>query len=609
LPLAIELAAAWARLVPPPALLARLDRRLPLLIDGPPDLPARQRTMRGAIAWSYDLLDAAEQRLFRRFAVFAGGCTLEAAEAVCAGTAADPPVLTGLAALVDKSLLRRQDDLHAGSAEPRLIMLETLREYGLEQLAAFGEEHSARERHVAHYLALAEAAAPELSGPGAAAWGARLEREHDNLRAALRWVLDQRDEESALRLTAALWRFWSAHGHLGEGRRWLREALATTGEGTATTPTTRAKALAGAALLAIEQADFDEAAQLCTRAITLARASGSQADLIVMLNAQGQIKRERDQYQEAARDHEEARTLAEALGDRAGAAAALTGLAYAATFAGDAARGQALAAEGLALLREVGDARALAEALVGASAQAQLGGDLARAEALATEAMDLFRALGDTGRMAESLFVLGISAQMQGRREDAVACYGEGLALSRGRGDDYGLVKPLTALALIALDAGDSARARVLLDESAAILPRHDDRWSQAILLALLGQVELVDGDLERAQTLLRESVVLHLDLGNPLSVPWCLEGLARLAAARRDWERAARLCGALDALRARLGQSFPLAHPVGYAATIATSRAALGDDSYAAARAAGEHLSPEQALAAALATMPNAAP
>ncbi len=156
LPLAIELAAAWSRLLPPPALLARLERRLPLLVDGATDLPARQRTMRGAIAWSYDLLDAAEQRLFRQFAVFAGDCTVTAAEAVCAGAGDDPPVFAGLAALVEKSLLRRLDDTQAGGAEPRLIMLETLREFGLEQLAERGEEHQARERHRAHYLALAE---------------------------------------------------------------------------------------------------------------------------------------------------------------------------------------------------------------------------------------------------------------------------------------------------------------------------------------------------------------------------------------------------------------------------------------------------------------------
>ena len=170
LPLAIELAAAWARLLSPSALLARLERRLPLLVGGAHDLPARQRTMRDAIAWSYDLLDAPEQQLFRRLCVFAGGCTPEAAETVCADAGAEPAVLAGLAALVDKSLLRR-DDGPPGSVEPRLVMLETIREYGLERLEASGEAEALRRRHAALYLALAEASEPELRGPNRAGLG------------------------------------------------------------------------------------------------------------------------------------------------------------------------------------------------------------------------------------------------------------------------------------------------------------------------------------------------------------------------------------------------------------------------------------------------------
>jgi predicted ATPase len=173
LPLAVELAAAWAQLLPPPALLARLERRLLLLVGGPHDLPARQRTMRDAIAWSYDLLDAWEQQIFRRLCMFAGGCTLEAAEAICAGVEGDPTVLVGLANLVDRSLLRLQENGHMGTAEPRLTILETLREYGLEQLEQRGEAESLRQRHALYYLALAEAAETGLRGPDTVAWGAR----------------------------------------------------------------------------------------------------------------------------------------------------------------------------------------------------------------------------------------------------------------------------------------------------------------------------------------------------------------------------------------------------------------------------------------------------
>ena len=598
LPLAIELAAAWSRLLPPPALLARLEHRLPLLVGGPHDLPDRQRTMRDAIAWSYGLLEPAEQRLFRWLAVFAGGCTVAAAEEVCAGAADSPPVLAGLAALVDKGLLRRQDEAYAASAEPRLTMLETLREYGLERLVEHGEEETARRRHTAHYLALAEAAEPALDGPEAEFWGTRLEREHDNLRAALRWALDRGDGATGLRLAAALWRFWSARGHLGEGRRCLREALATPGE-----ESVRVKALAGAATLAIEQADHDEASDLCARAVALAREGGSRADLIVALNARGKVEHERSQYREAARDYEEARALALTLGDRAAEAATLTGLAFAATFSGATARGLELSAQSLATLREVGNVRALAEGLVGAGTLAQFGGDLERADALGAEVLHLFRALGDTGRIAETLFVLGGNALMQGRYDQAITCHEEMVAISRERGDEHGMVKPLSSMGLIALRTGDYARARARLEESLTIQQGYDDRWSRAISLAQLGQVELAAGDNARAQVLLNESAALHRGLGTPHSVPWCLEGLVGVAAARGEYMRAARIAGALDAIRAQLGPSFPPAHPAGYGDAIAATREALGEAHFEAARAAGGALSPDQILAEVLAS------
>ena len=597
LPLAIELAAAWALLLPPPELLARLERRLPLLVGGSHDLPARQRTMRDAIAWSYGLLDPPEQRLFRWLAVFAGGCTVAAAEEVCAGTGDDPPVLAGLAALVDKSLLRRQDEAAAGSAEPRLAMLETLREYALERLAEHGEEEAARRQHAAYYLALAEAAEPALSGRDGEVWGARLEREHDNLRAALRWALDRGDGALGLPFTAALWRFWSARGHLGEGRRWLREALATPGAAA------RVQALAGAATLAIEQADYGEAAELTRRAVDLARERGSRADLIAALNARGRLEHERNEYQAATRDHEEARALALALGDRAVEAAALTGLAFAATFSGDIARGLELSAQSLATLREVGDVRALAEGLVGAGSLAHFGGDSQRADTLGAEALDLFRALGDTGRIAETLFLLGSTAHVQGRYDRAIACYEAIVALCRARGDEHGMAKPLSALGLIALQTGDFARARALLEATLTIVRQYDDRWGRAIALALLGQVELAAGDIARAEVLLDESAALHRGLGTPHSVPWCLEGLAGVAAARGEFGRVARIAGALDAIRAQLGPSFPPVHPSGYADAIAATRTALGVASFETARAAGAALSPDQVLAEALAS------
>jgi predicted ATPase/DNA-binding SARP family transcriptional activator len=227
LPLAIELAAARIKLLSPQGILDRLGSRLALLTWGPRDLPARQQTMRHTIAWSYDLLSAEERRLFRRLAIFAGGCTLEAAETVCnvSGDSA-PAVLDGMAALVEQSLLR-QDERAEG--QPYFTMLETIREYGLEQLVTSGELADVQRRYTSYYVAMAETAEPELRGPHQVAWLDRLEREHDNLRAALaRCLATAGQAELGLRLAARLGWFWYLHGHLSEGRRWLQQALAQT---------------------------------------------------------------------------------------------------------------------------------------------------------------------------------------------------------------------------------------------------------------------------------------------------------------------------------------------------------------------------------------------
>ena len=230
LPLAIELAAARIKLLPPRALLQRLTHRLEVLTSGTQNVPARQQTLRNTIAWSYHLLDEAEQRLFRRLSVFVGGCTLEAIEAFCgAFTDGAASALDSVASLIDKSLLQQseQDD-----EELRIVMLETIREYGLECLSDSGEEEITRMAHAAYYLALAEEAEPELGSPQQAVWLERLEREHDNMRAALHWSIEQgatkQRIEIGLRLGGALRRFWTVRGFWSEGQSFLERALAQT---------------------------------------------------------------------------------------------------------------------------------------------------------------------------------------------------------------------------------------------------------------------------------------------------------------------------------------------------------------------------------------------
>ena len=219
-PLALELAAPWVSLLPPTALLARLDRPLALLVGDGYDLPERQQTLRRTIQWSYDLLSEEEQALFRRLTVFAEGCSLEAVESVAPEFAGS--LLQQLRTLVQKNLV--VSDLWAPS--PRVGMLETLREYGQEQLKERGEEAATSLAHAWYYLTLAEQAESELRGPKQAEWLARLELEHANVRSALHWTLRQHERELALRLGAALWRFWYLHAYFSEGRRWLERVLA-----------------------------------------------------------------------------------------------------------------------------------------------------------------------------------------------------------------------------------------------------------------------------------------------------------------------------------------------------------------------------------------------
>ncbi len=289
LPLAIELAAARVKVLPPQALLARLEHGLQILTSASQDVLPRQQTLRSTLAWSYALLNTQEQRLFRRLCVFVGGCTLEAAETICNDLGVS--VLDGVASLIDKSLLSQTEQ---ADHEPRLVMLETIREYGLECLITSGEAVITQHAHAAYYLALAEQAAPELQGPQQSAWLERLEREHDNLRAALEWFLEPdgagSSREMALRLGGALSEFWIVRGLFSEGRAELSRVLAGS-EGVAAS--IRAKALSAAANLAFMQSDDDWAEALCQEGLALYRELGDTRGIASSLSARVDSHKER----------------------------------------------------------------------------------------------------------------------------------------------------------------------------------------------------------------------------------------------------------------------------------------------------------------------------
>jgi len=402
LPLAIELAAARIKLLPPRALLDRLDDRLRVLSGGPSHLPERQRTLRGALDWSYTLLAPGEQDLFGRLAVFAGGCTLEAAEAVCATPGPSPmSVLDGLAVLIDSNLARVEAAADgAGDGEPRVGMLETLREYGLEHLETAGEAEAVRGRHAAYYLALAEAAELELMGAGQATWLARLDADHDNLRAALNWAGERADDgdELALQLAGALWRFWWIRGHLAEGRRWLEEVLGRGGGSAAV----RARALNGGGNLAWGQGDYARATAWYEESIVSWRQVGDAAgiarslsNLGMVLHEQGDLGEAQARYEESLALHRQRRDL-----DRWGIAATLNNLGRAVHEQGDRARAATLFAESLALKQEIGDSAGTAATLGNLADVASADGDYAHAAALYRDSVALYDELGDPGGIA-----------------------------------------------------------------------------------------------------------------------------------------------------------------------------------------------------------------
>ncbi|MFN8540403.1 MAG: LuxR C-terminal-related transcriptional regulator [Thermomicrobiales bacterium] len=457
IPLAIELAAARANVLSVEQIAGRLDDALRLLKSSSRSALPRHQTLRTTIDWSYRLLPEAERLVFRHLAVCAGGGTLEVIEAICAEGAAtadaDEAMVDTLSRLADKSLILV--DLRSGEARYRL--LETLRQYGYERLVEAGEEEAARRRHLAWYLALAERADAGLIGPQQVIWLDRLEREHDNLRAALSWSLERGDGAQAAQLGAHIWHFWLFRGYLSEGRRWLERALAQV----QTPVALRAAVLRGASLLALYQNDDGPATALITEGLALWRALGDQQGTGHMLHALGLIAHNAGDYARAVAHFEEALPLLRAVRDRRVIGFALSGLALTCLCLDDYARATALCEEGLALAREEGTPQGIAGALTTLAIPVLEQGDSARAHRLCAEAVQIRQALGDRGGMAHTRAILGRIALYDGDPASALAQFTESLLLRRDLGDNGGIAVALEGLAGVANalhNPGDAAR-------------------------------------------------------------------------------------------------------------------------------------------------------
>ena len=425
LPLAIELAASRVKMLPPRAILERLEHRLDLLTGGPVDLPARQRTLREAIAWSYDLLDESERALFRRLSAFAGGWSLEAAEAV-GWPGADPmgDVLEILGSLVDKSLVQR---VPTALDEARFAMLETIREFGLEQLEAAGEAAATRDRHAAFFLTLAEEAEPHLRGVEQKRWLDLLEEEHDNVRAGLRWSIDAGDARTALRLVGALWRFWHLHSHLADGRRWAEEILA------------------------------------------LPEAAVRSSERIRGLTALGGVAYWQQDLPAFRAAYEGALAIASDLPDPAEVAEQSYNLSFASALEGDFEGMLALIQRCRAMFEGLGNRRGVADCLWILGIAARLGGDLDKSRTLAEESLRIHREIGDRFGATVALYALGRTAMEQGDLVVAEGCFREALANDAAVGNRTGMGVILDNLAAKARIEGDHLRALRLAGASEAI--------------------------------------------------------------------------------------------------------------------------------------------
>jgi predicted ATPase/transcriptional regulator with XRE-family HTH domain len=474
LPLAIELAAARVTLLPLPALLARLDQRLALLTDGPRDLPPRHQTLRAAIGWSYDLLNVWGQRLFRQLGVFVGGCTFEAAEAVCkiADHAVQSTInsrqsalLEGIASLLNNSLVHQEV---GGDGTPRFMMLETIREYALERLEECGEAKPVRERHTRYFVELAERADRELRGAQQKAWHDRLAIEHDNIRAGLAWSQSAPEGvELNLRLCGALGWFWFMYGNSSEARAWLEGALERSVD-VPVSPAALARVLHWAGIYAQSQAEITRATTLIEASLALYRQAGNHAGLAEALVDLGRAAQCQADDERAVRLAEQGLTLFREQGHT-------WGIAYALWTLGNVAHGQddvelALVryTEALELYRSLGARDDIAWVSLSLGQIAYARCDYAWALSVIEASLILFRELGNQDGTAMALFDLGRVTFAQDDSAQATTYFAESLAVARGF-DEQGIIAgSLVGLAAAAAAQGQPTRAARLLGTAAA---------------------------------------------------------------------------------------------------------------------------------------------
>ncbi len=652
IPLAIELAAARVQVLRVDQIAARLDNRFRLLAGGSRAALPRHQTLQSLIDWSYDLLPEIERVLLQRLSVFAGGWTLEAAEAICCGEGIQPDeILDLLIQLVNKSLASADRAHGARGAEIRYRLLETIRQYARDKLLAAGGGERIRDRHLEYFLTLAERAAPELRGAHQVLWLDLLENELDNLRAALEWSLEfdastpltGKNIEEGLRLAAALFWLWHLRGHASEGIEWLERALtmqAEAGNGR-DLMSVRAQALLASGLLklfqsnpggalplleeslalsgemgmegrqvkayslwglggaASYQGNSDKARKLIEESLALFREAGDKFGVTECLNTLGDIALSQGNYEQAGKVWEESLILKRERGDKDGIAFSLAQLGNIAFLEGDFKRATPLYEEAARLFREVGNRFFASTTYYSLGETAWAQGDYGRAAKSYEEALALGRGVDEERAVAFVLYDLGAMARSQGNYEQASGMLEQAVALFREIGNKWGLANVFYGLGEVAWARGEYEQAGRKFEEALALGRELDGRFIVALALYGLGKVAHSRGNYETAYALHREALTIRRGTGDRPGIARSLESFALLAVARGEMPRAARLFGAVEAAHETF--RFILSPVEREERDLSAARAALGEEAFAAACEVGKKMTLSEAVAYAL--------
>ena len=554
LPLAIELAAARIKLLPPLALQARLDRRLVVLTSGTQDAPARQQTLRNTIMWSYDLLNGQEQQLFRQLSVFVGGCSLEAIEVISGAQNSrdeEASILDRVASLLDKSLIQQKEQ---EGQEPRLIMLETIHELGQELLIMNTEMASVRQAHAEYYLLLVGEAKQGLSGQEKEQWLMKLQQDQDNIRAALHWLMEQEEIEKALRLIRSLVDFWWIRGHLNEGRTFLEWGLRVSER--ASTPV-RAEILYVAGWLSCLQGDIGRAEALCEESLVIFRELEDTRSMVSPLWMLGYITLIGSNYTKARVRAEEALKLARELDDKENSIYTLEILAMIAFYQGEYSKACSLFEGSLELCKALDNTWSFIRSLCFLALVVLSQGDIEKAHVLLEECLILARKVAYKECIAQSLNLSGQAALQQGNITRARALMEESLELFKESGNQSGAAQALSGLGWVAFLQGDALKGQALLSQSLEIARKTNDRWFLAL----------------------------------------CLEGLGTMVASQGQATYAVQLLSVGETLCATINAVLPPVMRNMRESTIALARTQLGEDVFATTWAAGCTMTPQQVL------------